>query len=111
MTGRWGGEEFIALIACKPSERIEAVAEDLRERLEMLGFSLPWPDEMQLTTSIGCAKLASRARLDAAIGEADRALYLAKQAGRNCWKVRRGFETALAALFGYAGLRMLTSAS
>lgn len=87
LTGRWGGEEFIALAACKPSERIEGLAEDLRERLEMLGISLPWPQEMELTTSIGCAPLGALTNFEAALGEADRALYLAKQSGRNCWKL------------------------
>lgn len=87
MTGRWGGEEFIALIAIRRDETLDSVAEDLRDRFEMLGFSLPWPDDMVLTTSIGCAPLKGVAHFDEALSRADAALYHAKQAGRNCWKL------------------------
>ena len=53
----------------------------------MVGISLPWPQEMELTTSIGCAPLGALTNFETALGKADRALYLAKQSGRNCWKL------------------------
>lgn len=87
ITGRWGGEEFIALVAIRGSERARDFAEDLRQRVEALGEQLHWPDTVCLTTSIGCAPLAKANEFDAALQRADQALYEAKHAGRNRCKL------------------------
>jgi len=87
ITGRWGGEEFIALVAIRNNERARDFAEDLRQRVEALGEQLHWPDTVCLTTSIGCAPLVKAADFDTALQRADQALYQAKHAGRNRWKL------------------------
>ena len=87
LVGRWGGEEFMALCAARPGEDSAAMAEDLRARLELLGPALDWPGELVLTASIGCADLKEVGDFEEALSRADAALYRAKQAGRNCWKL------------------------
>lgn len=82
--GRWGGEEFIAVVALRPGELPDQHAEDLRQRIAALGQELHWPDHLQLSTSIGCAQLDDANGFDAAMSRADEALYLAKHSGRNC---------------------------
>lgn len=87
MTGRWGGEEFIALVGMRKGESLSALAEDLRKRIEVLSEQLHWPGSVVLTTSIGCTILDEPAGFDAALFRADGALYAAKDSGRNCWKL------------------------
>ncbi|WP_088306845.1 GGDEF domain-containing protein [Novosphingobium sp. B 225] len=87
MTGRWGGEEFIVLAALDRTERPGEVADDLRARIEELTDGLHWPGRIDLSASIGCAQLHEPAQFDAALRRADQALYAAKKAGRNCWKL------------------------
>lgn len=87
MVGRWGGEEFIAVAALRPNEQPQHFAELLRLRIFELGEKLHWPGQVNLSTSIGCAMLSSLDEVDAALRDADAALYLAKDAGRNCWKI------------------------
>jgi diguanylate cyclase (GGDEF)-like protein len=87
MVGRWGGEEFIVVIALRPGQDLHGQLEELRLTVELLSDQLHWPDRIDLTTSIGCAPLTEAATLVGALREADQALYAAKDAGRNCWKV------------------------
>lgn len=87
IVGRWGGEEFIVVVALRPGQALDGQLEELRLTIELLSDQLHWPDRIDLTTSIGCAPLAAGPSLLEALREADRALYEAKDAGRNCWKV------------------------
>lgn len=83
MVGRWGGEEFIAMVALRPDERLRDEAEALREGIAILSEELHWPDTVRLTASIGCADLSASNSIGDALSAADRALYAAKDAGRN----------------------------
>lgn len=87
LAGRWGGEEFIAVAALDHPGQAGALADELRERIAELGDVLHWPGKITLSASIGCAPLASTAQFDEALRRADAALYAAKRAGRNCWKL------------------------
>jgi diguanylate cyclase (GGDEF)-like protein len=79
--GRYGGEEFVALLPDTPRDGGAMLAEKLRETLEELDV----PDlDRRVTASFGVATMPT----DAVNGEqllraADRALYVAKNAGRN----------------------------
>ena len=90
LVGRFGGDEFCALLFCAGSDDALATAERIRQRIERLTFSDP---RLAVTASVGLATapLAGGAG-DARSGtidfgelmaSADRALYRAKRDGRN----------------------------
>ena len=77
---RYGGEEFIAILPHTGSEGAQAVAERLRTAIS----EVLWPSR-PVTASIGAATLLpGMSAEDDLISAADRALYAAKAAGRNC---------------------------
>ena len=79
---RWGGEEFIVLLREAEGRHAIEVAEKIRQRTEQLTFS--YDDQpLRLTTSIGLSSLRPGDTLHTLLTRADRALYRAKQAGRN----------------------------
>jgi diguanylate cyclase (GGDEF)-like protein len=82
--GRYGGEEFVILL---PETKLED-AKFIAERLRLLVAETPIKTEIGLihtTISIGVATRgkASRLTTDQLLSRADRAMYRAKQAGRN----------------------------
>lgn len=97
--GRWGGEEFLAILPETTRERAATIAEELRERVaappdrDPLGEHVP-----AVTCSFGVATFdpvrgagepgidAARAAADV-VRRADAALYDAKKAGKNCVRV------------------------
>jgi len=84
-TARWGGEEFIVLL---PNTRLEGaleVAEKIRGDVEKTPIVFPDGKEINITISIGVASDApdKTSSMDALISNSDKALYLAKEAGRN----------------------------
>jgi len=82
--GRYGGEEFVAILPHTNREDARQTAERLREAIAEHPFRVG-PRELRITISVGIATYPS-ATVDtsgALIREADKALYRAKQAGRN----------------------------
>lgn len=85
VAARYGGEEFGLILVRTPIERAWEVLERLRREVQRHGFPreevMPTGD---LTVSAGIAS-ATGSRADAAdlVERADRALYAAKEAGRN----------------------------
>jgi two-component system cell cycle response regulator len=82
--GRYGGEEFVAILPHTDNEAARGTAERLRSIVEAHDFG-PGPKLRRITASIG---VATRPSSDAGssvelLEEADRALYRAKEAGRN----------------------------
>ena len=80
--GRWGGEEFLLLLPeTLPGDPALGVAR-LRERLAAMpaGESLP---DLRVRFSAGLARHEDGEPIDQTIERADRALYVAKSAGRN----------------------------
>ncbi|MHB2016239.1 MAG: GGDEF domain-containing protein [Candidatus Xenobia bacterium] len=80
--GRYGGEEFAAILPGNPLpvQRAEAVREAVSQplRVESVG-------ELQVTASLGVADLTEDTpNLQVLLKRADAALYAAKAAGRNC---------------------------
>lgn len=77
---RWGGEEFVLLL---PDTSLKAASE-LAEGLRLAIGSSTWESVGTVTVSIGLAQIAeSDHTLQALIERADRALYHAKDMGRN----------------------------
>ncbi|BDT69168.1 hypothetical protein os1_33580 [Comamonadaceae bacterium OS-1] len=79
---RWGGEEFICLLADADGATVQAMAERLRRALAATAI-LPPPAELRVTASFGLALCRPGYPLDAVIDQADQAMYRAKNAGRN----------------------------
>jgi len=83
---RYGGEEFIALIADADATATQAAAERLRAAVEALGIPHPDPQLGVVTVSIG-GTIVGPDDIDATDGvlfnRADRAMYAAKTSGRN----------------------------
>ena len=76
---RYGGEEFIVVLADVTSTQARAVLERLRGNVEQHGF----PQVGQVTVSIGYTLIDRQALPTQIIEEADKALYYAKEHGRN----------------------------
>lgn len=82
---RLGGDEFIALLPQTTLEEATAFAESLRERMVPYSFKIE-SVTIRATASIGVARLAG-SREETLIkhyADVDKALYQAKQSGRNC---------------------------
>lgn len=85
--GRWGGEEFVALLAQTNASQAVEVAERLLAVVRGATLSSDTGVELSIRVSIGLATLSPEV-LDAEemIQHADEALYRAKAAGRDCWR-------------------------
>lgn len=86
LVARYGGEEFAMLLPDTDEHGAEQLAKSVLSAMER--ESIPHPDSPtanRVTLSIGCATLIPQDKLSAhrIVGEADRALYLAKETGRN----------------------------
>jgi diguanylate cyclase (GGDEF)-like protein len=81
---RFGGEEFLLVLPEQDAEAAAAITERLRQTVEDLG--IPHADGLPLgvvTVSAGVAVSAEAGDADGLLKAADRALYAAKEAGRN----------------------------
>jgi two-component system, cell cycle response regulator len=87
--GRWGGEEFVALLPETDAEGAAVIAERLRK---ILSQSVLVYNEQKIafTVSIGIAQYRnSEVSVEGPLGRADTAVYDAKKAGRNRISVYR----------------------
>ena len=82
MAVRYGGEEFVIVLTNTDVARAELKAEQLRNITENL--LIPELDGKRITISVGVTELRkSDERIDTFIDRADKALYQAKESGRN----------------------------
>ena len=79
---RYGGEEFILLMTGTAQPAIQEVAEKLRNAVDQCGFHYRG-EAVPITVSCGIAEFRSGDGIDAVFERADRALYRAKDEGRN----------------------------
>ena len=82
---RWGGEEFVILLPGTIIEGAEEVAEKIRKNVEGSVILTEDGSETRITVSIGVntAIPDAKASIDDFIKRADKALYKAKESGRN----------------------------
>jgi len=80
--GRWGGEEFVLVCPGASLEKAAELAEKLRHRIKETNF-IP-DDPLPITASFGVATAQADQSFEDAFRQADEALYLAKNRGRNC---------------------------
>lgn len=83
---RFGGEEFVLLLAGADLAGMKAVAENIRQRIQADLKSPGGP----VTASLGCALLNSGENWIGWVKRADTALYRAKAQGRNCVIIHQG---------------------
>lgn len=82
--GRYGGEEFIAVLPGRNGAEAREIAERLRRSVEQL--QVEWQGRvLPLTVSVGlAARVAGDDKPASMVDRADKALYAAKRNGRNC---------------------------
>ena len=82
---RVGGEEFLILMMNTTLQETQAIAERIRNKIELTPMQLPQGDLLFITTSIGITHqpLPTELSLQHIINLADRALYRSKALGRN----------------------------
>jgi len=88
---RWGGEEFVIVARGLPKEDIENLAERICKNIENSHFDIGLEKKLSITCSIGIAsypfikELHQQLSWDQTLNVADKALYIAKNNGRNAW--------------------------
>ncbi|MBU0728643.1 MAG: diguanylate cyclase [Proteobacteria bacterium] len=82
---RYGGEEFIVLLPNTSLENAKIVAEQLRVQLSVKKITNNKTGEAldKLTASLGVSFINLKDTVDSVVDRADKALYLAKESGRN----------------------------
>lgn len=83
-TFRLGGEEFLVILVDITPEKAMQVAEKLRNIIANEAFHLPPDKEIALTVSLGVAVYNGHPDYQTLLQRADKALYQAKNSGRNC---------------------------
>jgi diguanylate cyclase (GGDEF)-like protein len=79
---RWGGEEFVILLPTATLENAEFLANKLKDNMHHLDI-----DKLDaISASFGVAEVREGDEMQDVIGRADKALYLAKEFGRDCVK-------------------------
>ncbi|MCX7808531.1 MAG: GGDEF domain-containing protein, partial [Deltaproteobacteria bacterium] len=84
--GRYGGEEFCAILPETSLSGASVIGEDLRRRIEAASFVFEG-NQIPVTISIGGAQLVPGQDVMGLIKAADEKLYEAKRSGRNCVRV------------------------
>ncbi len=84
IAARYGGDEFVIILPGRTAEETLEVAERIRVSVEGLQITTPGGDSVSVTTSQGIAEYPRHAADVEVLKElADKALYAAKEAGRN----------------------------
>ncbi len=76
---RWGGEEFILILPETNLEQGVLIAEKLRRAIQYIDFE----DDLFITCSLGVAEYSHDESIDTFFSRTDKALYKAKDLGRN----------------------------
>lgn len=87
---RIGGDEFAILVPDISDEMLRILAERIIHSIAMVRFQFEG-QSLRLTTSLGIAVFPDHAdNAEDLIARADTAMYQAKEAGKNAWRVYRG---------------------
>lgn len=86
LVGRYGGEEFVAVLQNTSLEVARQIAERVRLRVGAYPYEVAAP-ALKITISQGLAMACEGDSVDSLIRRADEALYAAKGSGRDCIKI------------------------
>ncbi len=81
--GRWGGEEFIAVIVNVDQEQLYRISERYRIMVEKSRLDIG-DSRIKVTISIGATPARKDETLESLVTRADALMYRSKEAGRNC---------------------------
>lgn len=84
IAARIGGEEFLVFVRGRSAQDINNLAEQIRENVESLHISRGTAGVITVSVGVDVRYATEDINLQGLYGRADRALYQAKQAGRNC---------------------------
>lgn len=88
MAARYGGEEFLVLLPNCAQEAAKAAAERVRTGVAATSIEFSHGQALPaVTVSVGIAQMADADSMESFVGEADAAMYRAKQNGRDCVSV------------------------
>lgn len=96
MVARYGGEEFIVMLPGTDADGAVKVADAMREAVQALDISAEVGEDVQqvtLSAGVTCRSSQEAETLLEFVRWADLALYTAKDAGRNCTKVKLAKES------------------
>ena len=83
--GRYGGEEFIAILPEIAHPQAEAIADRLRQYIAETAVTVDGHRDIRFTVSIGVAAYPESGKdAENLVRIADKLLYKAKESGRNC---------------------------
>jgi diguanylate cyclase (GGDEF)-like protein len=81
---RYGGEEFALILVKTDAEKAVETVERIRQEIEKFHFKNPRGQDIHVTMSFGIAVYLQHAKqIDVLVQKADKALYRAKENGRN----------------------------
>jgi diguanylate cyclase (GGDEF)-like protein len=81
--GRFGGEEFIFCLPNTGLRSAKKIMERLRKKVEHRNILVTAGSSIRVTISIGIADMQAAGTIVETVDRADRALYHAKESGRN----------------------------
>jgi diguanylate cyclase (GGDEF)-like protein len=83
VVGRYGGEEFAAVLPGTGLVGARRLADRVRTGIQEIELAAPNGDRIRLTASFGAAAFPGHADLESLVGAADASLYEAKRTGKN----------------------------
>ena len=86
---RVGGEEFLLLLVNTDLTQAKQIAENIRRSIELSSVKTSEGEFFEFTMSIGCVQYSGQPDYQKFLDAADAALYVAKNAGRNCVHVAK----------------------
>jgi diguanylate cyclase (GGDEF)-like protein len=90
---RYGGEEIVVILPETDADGAGQLAERICVAVRRRPFGQPGVPPVHLTVSAGGAVFPAHAlSASALLAEADKALYAAKHAGRDTWRIANGSE-------------------
>ncbi|WP_168169684.1 sensor domain-containing diguanylate cyclase [Candidatus Izimaplasma bacterium ZiA1] len=85
--GRYGGEEFIAVLGVTDESELVYLAEKLRNLVRTSAYSLDNNKALKVTVSIGGTMIDDKLTISENIEKADKNMYIAKENGRDRVKI------------------------